>query len=223
MAELQQRLRDKIASLREERKADDEEMIAKRESCKRKREEKQGKGVLAKRRKENQKEPKKQVPSEDDAVPQALEDAAPARKEVIEVSRLEGFVSVDKDAGRKSKKRPRTKKTRLNDLEKQLGDALGLREQSKVQADDEAVKQREVEKALLRAKGVAVRDDVKKLRKTIRKEKRKSEKSKEEWSERVKSLEEEKMAKQKKRDENLKERRENKGKSKGKGKSKSKK
>lgn len=227
MTELQQRLKDKIAGLRDERKADDAELIAKREMRKRMREEKKDKVSAANHRKRQKKHEKGPAPADaraeeaaesDGYSAEAAADGEPAEK-VIEVSRLEGFDRTD-TGDAKARKRPRTKMTRLNELEKQLGDAIEMRGNSGGGEEDERAKQKEVGKALLRAKGVVVKDDVAKLRKTIRKEKRKSEKSKEEWGERVKTLEEEKATKQAKREENLKERRESNGKRKSKGKGK---
>lgn len=91
------------------------------------------------------------------------------------------------------------------------------------ESSTDAVVDLEMDKALRRVTGVAVKDDVKKLKKSIRKERRKTEKSKEEWAKRVEALENEKIAKQERRTKHLKERKENKGKGKSSTKKSSKK
>lgn len=225
-AELQERLRSKISECRAERKADDSSLVDRRESRKRKRDEKKAKNAALNKKNrltetaEKRKEEKKAAEAESKAAAEEHEEAPQTN---IELSRIEGLDETEQP--KKSKKRPRTKNMRLNELQTQLDDALEKRD-----ADDEAVQENEIQKAMLRAKGAIVKDDVSKLRKTIRKEKRKSVKAKEDWAKRVEAVEDEKMAKQKKREENLKERRENnavkgkaKQKNKGKGKMKSKK
>lgn len=228
---LQKRLRDVISARRKERKADDPEMQARRLARKRKREEAKAKGAKKKamERKQNRSashadNKSKKASSGQDGVQRDDEDPGQVAQRDVELSRVEGFAneSTENDGTRHPKKRM-TKKTRLVELEKQLEGVIQEREQAKAvtsggneeeKSAGDAMKQREVDKALQRAKGVAVRDDVSKLRKTIRKEKRKSEKSREEWGKRVQALEEEKLARAKKREENLKARKENKGKSK---------
>eukprot|EP00171_Calliarthron_tuberculosum_P007710 IDg7710t1 len=123
MAELQERLREKIASRRADRKADDVDKIARRESRKRKRDERKEKKCYTDANDEPEKKPQAD----------------------IEVSRIEGLGENNVDQPSKSKKRPRTKKMRLDDLEKQLGDAIETRNAN---ADSEKVKEAEMEKAM---------------------------------------------------------------------------
>lgn len=119
------------------------------------------------------------------------------------------------------KKRRKLSESKLKELQRQLAAASKEQELKNragdIQKDDatgglgsvkETVKQREIEKALQRVKGERPKDNVSKLRKSIRVEKRKKEKSKEEWAKRVEALEKEKEERQERRERNLKERRE---------------
>lgn len=251
--ELKEKLQQKIADLRTARKADDEEVIGKREGRKRKRDEK-----VAEKAKDGKKSKRDQQKRTDKDKAAASRDAAEPAKSValdavggkvdassigelavknsgVETNRMKGFADDSQKPG--STKRRKLKGDKMKELQRQLELAMVHRNDQEIvnagrsNAEDnatvDAAKDREIEKALQRAKGVDVRDNVQKLKKTIRKEKRKSEKSKEDWAERVKSLDEERDAKQKRREKNLKERRDSKGKSskgksngKGKGKGK---
>ena len=114
----------------------------------------------------------------------------------------------------KSEKRRKPSVSKLMDLQRKLQRAAKERD-SKNEAnernddpeDHSAVYQNEMDKAMARIKGEKVKDDVQKLRKTIRKEKRKTQKSREEWAKRVESVDRDMKARQEKREKNLKERR----------------
>lgn len=244
--ELKHKLREKILTMRQDRKADDETHIAARQERKRKREEVDS--AKAKNRKKVRREQQKQgkmerpaderkntavelSPSDKNGKP-AHNSEIPNKKLALETTRLSGF-----DAGGAPNKRKRRKlsDSKLKQLQRQLQGVMKQNESADTSAEGiasnndkakstadpgssriENPKQSEIGKALEKVKGVQVKDDVRKLKKSIRREKRKTEKSKEEWAKRVAALESEKKAKQEKRERNLKERRENKGKSKGK-------
>ncbi|CAN8070874.1 unnamed protein product [Agarophyton chilense] len=147
----------------------------------------------------------------------------------LETTRLSGFAS-DEDKLRRSKRRKITHK-KLVDLQKQLEAAtkdkeekvlLNKRDKDQSKSGStgklnsltdkdvsDKVKEKEIEKALQRVRGDSVKDDVGKIRKSIRKEKRKHEKSKEDWTKRVKAVEDEKRLRQERRENNLKKRKEN--------------
>lgn len=161
----------------------------------------------------------------------------------LETTRIEGLDSEDKP---KRTKRRKLRGNKLVELQMQLEKARTEQEKkdnavkdtvkarfpsslAAVKASEESaemadgIKTREIEKAMQRARGVAVKDDVGRLKKTIRKEKRKHEKSKEDWAKRVNAVEEEKKSRQERREKNLKERKENQAKGKKKGQAKKKK
>lgn len=171
----------------------------------------------------------------------------------VETARMTGFAEdVDEQENDKGKKKKRKLgASKLKELQNNLNDAMKERElkaQSVTlgqKAEEKAkrkrkingtegnggdetvatavVEEREMEKALMRVRGEKVKDNVAKLKKSIRKEKRSGEKSREEWAKRVEAVEEDVKARQEKKQENLKKRREEKksgGKGKGKGKGK---
>lgn len=163
--------------------------------------------------------------------------------ETVEFNRVSGLDEGDKgeDKSGRRKKRRKLNEGKLKELQRQLAAASmerDLKEKAGDLHDDnstgdgatikDTVKQREIEKALQRAKGERPKDNVAKIRKSIRKEKRKKEKSKEEWAKRVEALKNEKEERQERRNRNLKERKEAKsqgkrpkkgeGKARGKGK-----
>lgn len=241
-SELRKRLQERISELRGKRKADNEAAIAVRNNKKRKREEtkmeRQAEGKKQ-RRAEKSKQIKEAKNADKAAEQEEANDSDEANEPeadaaTLETTRLEGF-----SEGTKKVKRRKLRGGKLKELQQQLEKATKERE-LKEQADgnpapgsktsaekntddgaekgiETVMKDRDIEKALAKAQGIEVRDDVKKLKKSIRKVQRKSEKSKEEWAKRVKAVEEERAAKQARREKNLKERKENKGKS-GKGK-----
>jgi Surfeit locus protein 6 len=139
--------------------------------------------------------------------------------DTLEISSVKGFAGED---GKEDKsKRKKRKETRLEHLQKTLENAEAEQETKAELANDggadasAVLLDREMEKALLRAQGVSVKDKASKLRKTIRKETRKKEKSREDWAARIENVKEEKEKKQDRREERLKARREGKGVRKG--------
>lgn len=239
---LKRKLQEKILEKREERKADDETQIALRADRKRKREErneaksKGGKMARLERKSQSSKESKvsnmDSKKNEAEGVERDGQDIIHSESNAelnIDTTLLSGFSGEGKK--RKIKRRKLTR-GKLQELQLQLEHASKEREftdkartparsqasvgssapMTEVDAATKAVLDHEMEKALSRAKGEEVRDDVKKLKKSIRREKRKTEKSREEWAKRVESLEKEKAAKQEQRERNLKERKESKGK-----------
>lgn len=129
----------------------------------------------------------------------------------IETNLVTGFINDQvKEPGEEGRRKGMSK---LKLLERKLETATKERDMKKEASENKdakghaAVQQLEMDKALARVKGEKVKDDVTRLKKTIRKEKRKSVKSREEWAKRVKTQNREMKARQDKREKNLKERR----------------
>lgn len=129
----------------------------------------------------------------------------------IETNLVTGFINEDDKAPAEDGRRKGMSKLKL--LERKLEAATKERDMKKEASNNKdakghaEVQQLEMNKALARVKGEKVTDDVTRLKKTIRKEKRKSVKSREDWAKRVKSQDREMRARQDKREKNLKERR----------------
>jgi Surfeit locus protein 6 len=238
---LAEKLDDKICKLRAARKADDAMAVEKRLVRKRKRQEKAGSKSFAEKKRsktskasnsEEQESELPSMPNMDHAVSDAVIGGAtsgsvttclPTDKSVekLQLPRLVGFAddddTVDGKPKRNDTKRGK-KRSKLDKLSLQLEKAEADRAKADKVASEtmqdaaEEFIEDEMEKALMRAKGVSVKDKASKIRKTIRKEKRKKEKSREEWAKRTDLVKGEKEARQQKREERLKERRENKGK-----------
>jgi hypothetical protein len=238
---LAEKLDEKICKLRAARKADDATAVEKRLVRKRKREDKAGsksnagtnRSKISKMsKKEEQKSESPSLVSKDHAISGAMKEGAtggsvatilPTEKSVekLQLPLLVGFAddddAVDGKPKRNDTKRGK-KRSKLDKLSLQLEQAEADREKAEnigsetTQVATVDIMEGEMEKAMMRAKGVSVKDKASKLRKTIRKEKRKKEKSREEWAKRTETANSEKEARQQKREERLKERRENKGK-----------
>lgn len=236
---LRKKLQEKISEKRDGRKADDEVRIAARAERKRKRSEASAEKSKDRKRlrydndkhKEKEKNKKEKSGKDEENVKCAEpEKNGKNAKEAdggmeVETTRISGFSG---DGAKSQGKRRKLKGGKLRELQKNL--EIVTREKQMEERPNNVVlegdpagngskgplsvgKDKEMEKAIERAKGIEVRDDAKKLKKSIRKERRKTEKSKEEWAERVKAVETEKKEKQERRTKHLKERRENKGKS----------
>lgn len=164
---------------------------------------------------------KRPIPSDS---PTEKEDVnAKSAADTFEINRIAvpGEYEKSDSRARRMKKRRKLSDSKLKELQRQLA-AASKEQELKGMAEDkrkangdsdlgcvrDAVKQREIDKALQRAKGERPKDNVAKIRKSIRKEKRKKEKSKEEWAKRVEVAEKEKEERQERREKNLKERRE---------------
>eukprot|EP00177_Eucheuma_denticulatum_P006666 GFKZ01012130.1.p1 GENE.GFKZ01012130.1~~GFKZ01012130.1.p1 ORF type:complete len:365 (+),score=97.73 GFKZ01012130.1:85-1095(+) len=237
---LREKLHQKIIEKRVARKADDETRIAIRAHRKRKREEtealkekeakkmrREKKFDKLKNEKEQKKREQKEANPETDKIEhdekQSLVKESPSDGGV-DTARVVGF-SEEKEKKKKGKRR-KLGGDKLRELQKKLLEAkkdqdlkekaIGGVSEGKRSVDKDAameeVLDKEMDKALQRVQGEEVKDDVKRLKKSIRREKRKSEKSKEEWAKRVEAVEKEKAAKQERREKNLKERKENKAK-----------
>lgn len=236
--DLKKKLREKIEAMRAQRKADDVESAALRANRKRKREDikklkQNDRQKTAKRARPEKKDANDDKAQDSTEKPSTAESATnrgendnTGQKETaivaLETTRLSGFEGDDK----MNKKRRKLGETKLKVLQKKLEEASEeqqLKEKvihndkktTKDNAVDPAeketalvVQKREFEKALKRTKGERVKDSVQKLRKSIRKEKRKTIKSREDWGSRVKSVENDINARQEKRQKNLRERRE---------------
>lgn len=222
-SELQEKLRQKIKEQRDQRKADDPGLIQKRQTKKKfkierralknrsakvtRRADKKGKDA-------GQKDAGQKETEGGDAEPVSSGDPEPM---AIETGLVTGFAKNEQNTKKKFRRKPPAKKLKelqmmLIDAEKKSGSG---RKASNANGKDSDVpmsdgKDKEMEKALSRARGESVKDDVRKLKKSIKREKRKTEKSQEEWADRVDTLEKEKQAKQERRDKHLKERKENK-------------
>ncbi|CAI4597529.1 CEI_1a_G0032290.mRNA.1.CDS.1 [Saccharomyces cerevisiae] len=113
------------------------------------------------------------------------------------------------------RKAGRTKGPAKNDVESHL--KLLEAKKNKMEAKDELeqIKQKEKEKwqkAMLQAEGIKIRDDEKLLRKAIKRKEAQKRKSAIEWSERKRVVEDTISERQKRREENLRIRKDNKGK-----------
>lgn len=223
------RLNAKLLELRSARKADDPRAQAQRNAKKRRKDEK-GADQAEKRQKVKGNKQKgntaKPASAEDDTKGNEANEVyeggvadadslATVGKPQLEVGRVEGFDDDHQDQGHE-KRRRKGRNQNLKRLEHALdaatkdAEARQTAEMGGESDEREAVRQREMQKALERAKGESVKDDVAKIKKSIRKEKRKKEKSKEDWQKRVASVAKDKQARQEKREEHLRERKQSK-------------
>lgn len=233
--ELQKKLAEKVGALRMARKADDPVAKGKVEWRKRKRDEVEALGEKEKKKvkrkdrevKGKKKKAEEREKNEKDREESGGEEEGEESGDDMEVAGVEaGDRRRERQALKKKmiqeRARSGRKLTKLDVLERELKEVDKTQEEKKGdEVDEEGEKAKEMEKALVRAGGGTVKDDAKKIRKTIRKEKRKKEKSRENWEARKAGVEEDKEKRAVLKEERLKERRENKGKkSAGKGKSK---
>lgn len=214
---LQRKLNDRIEGLRAVRKADDEASKTTRAKRKQARDSRTrsksrdahlSKASQQKRRKESESE--EGTKGEEGADGNALQSDMPEKGAgiTLETTRVSGFA--DENEKKPRKKRRKLGSSKMQELQNLLEEAKRDRVDF-AQGDeisDPVVKEREMEKALKKAKGERMKDDVQKIAKTIRKEKRKSVKSREGWAKRVKSAELEVVARQEARETNLKNRKE---------------
>ncbi|GAB2276785.1 hypothetical protein Dimus_011500 [Dionaea muscipula] len=115
--------------------------------------------------------------------------------EGIQFGKLKLGGNEERDGKKKKKKRKLSK-------EEELERALRMEEEAK--NDPEIAKKQAWKVAMERAKGKKVHDDPKKLKETIKREKKQHKKSAEKWKERVESLETKKQERQDKRKGNIK-------------------
>lgn len=228
-AELERKLKEKIEVMRAERKAGDDDKEVVPLNRKRKREKsKDVKNTPRERKKNEPSQAQADINKKDDKEVHGLSSSQ------LETTRVAGFE--DDGEKRKRRKMGETKleelqrkldeatkerelKEKINsDMRTGSTSTLNSNKKKNQNIGDEkdggenaaivrVVQEREIEKALMRAKGERVKDDVSKIRKSIRREKRKSVKSREEWAARVKAVNKDIKAKQEKRTKNLKERR----------------
>lgn len=223
---LQRKLQEKILEKRVARKADDESRIEARLSKKRKRDEK-SKATARERKKFRSKKDMsngkatsaetdlQDVVHSDKRKRELEEPEEDANITAIETTRLDGFNSEQRV--RKAKRR-KLRGGKLLELQRKLEEANKEKSMNETHSktsgkreddgngEEHDSKQREMEKALQRVQGTNIKDDVKKLKKSIRREKRKVEKSREDWEKRSKTQEMELKAKQEKKVRNLEER-----------------
>jgi hypothetical protein len=237
-SELSAKLQQKLSGLRAARRADDETAIEKRVWKKRKREEKAGSKASSEKKRAKAGKPTgadgENVTGQDihpnyirgvsdqnnsSAVADTASCDASGIAGSLQLPLVSGFAGDDLGDQRLRKATKRGKKrSKLDVLNLQLEKAEEdraksekLQTESRLDTVDEVLNG-EMEKAMMRVQGVNVKDKASKLRKTIRKEKRKKEKSREEWAKRTETAKADKEARQQTREERLKERRENKGK-----------
>jgi Surfeit locus protein 6 len=179
------------------------------------------KSTTIKERNEKNRKNKKAKAAESDGSAKSREAsvAGPHPADIIEIASVKGFAG--DDAKKDKTRRKKRKETRLEQLKKSLVCAEAEQQktaQLAVEGGSDAggeLLDKEMEKAMLRAQGVSVKDKASKLRKTIRKETRKKEKSREDWAARIESVTAEKEQKQGRREERLRVRRESKSVKKG--------
>lgn len=187
--ELHERLQKKIVELRATRMADDEKAIITRENRKRKREAKR-----VSNSKQTREKRKKQILSK-------RPDTSPEQVDELGFGRITGLGGDKQKKGKIAKKKG---------LESHLREAeAGKLKETELRSEgtEEAIrtlKKARMEKAVLKAQGIVVRDDPKRIKKSMKAQKRNKEKSKERWEERKKEQQEEKQARQETRQKNLK-------------------